>query len=150
MRRANVVSGLILSLFGLALLFLVIPWQIDQGPADMMSPRLAPQIMMAVVVALAILLTALNWREQHAGDDAETPSPFSRDEMYAVLRIGGVFAVSLGLFEFVGPLAAGFALVAGSLLALGERRPLVLLVMPAGFLLALWILFYKLLGTAIM
>lgn len=149
MRRANVVSGMLLSLFGLVILFGVIPWQIDSGPADMMSPRLVPQIMMTIVVALAVLLTVLNRRSRHEGGDA-TPSPFSWDEMRALLKIGGVFAVSLLLFEYASPLLAGLALVFGALFALGERRPVVLVLMPAGFLLALWILFYKLLGTAIM
>lgn len=149
MRRANVVSGLVLSLFGLVMLFGLIPWQIEPGPAGMMSPRLVPQIMMTTVVALALLLAALNRRSRLHGED-DTGSPFSRDEMWAVLKIGGVFAVSLILFEFVSPLAAGLALVSGSLIALRERRPLVLVLMPAGLLLALWILFYKILGTAIM
>ena len=81
--------------------------------------------------------------------EAASPPPISRSELAALARIGAVFALSLALYDWVSPLAAGATLVAGSLLALGERRPLVIVLMPSALLLALWLLFYKVLGTAI-
>jgi len=148
MRRANVVSGALLGLFGLAMLFFVIPWQIEAGPADMMSPRLVPTIMMVVVTALAVLLVVTNLRprSEEAGDEAP---PISPAELAALVKVGAIFALCLVLYAWVSPLAAGLALVAGTLLALGERRPLVIVLMPSALLLALWLLFYKVLGTAI-
>lgn len=149
MRRANVVSGVLLSLFGLVMLVVVIPWQIEAGPADMMSPRLVPQIMMVTVTALALLLIVTNLRAD-PDETVAAASPISRSELAALAKIGAIFAVSLALYEWVSPLAAGAALVAGTLLALGERRLLVIVLMPSALLLALWLLFYKVLGTAIM
>ena len=63
--------------------------------------------------------------------------------------VGAIFALSVALFSWVSPLAAGAVVVAGSLLVLGERRPWMILGMPVLLLLALWFLFYKVLGTAI-
>lgn len=149
MRRANVVSGAILAVFGLLMLFAVIPWQIDVGPAGMMSPRLVPNMMMIVVTGLAALLVFNNLRAGEVEPGQDRAAPVTRMELVALLRIGAVFALSILAYLFVSPLAAGAALVVGALLALGERRPLVIVAMPAVLLLGLWLLFYKVLGTAI-
>lgn len=152
MRRANVVSGVVLAVFGMAMLFAVIPWQIEPGPQGMMSPRLVPGMMMALVTALAVLLVINNLRAAPDSEDADPEddaSPIVRGELLALVRIGAIFALAVALFSWVSPLAAGVIVVAGALLVLGERRPWMILGMPAILLLALWFLFYKVLGTAI-
>lgn len=148
MRRANVVSGVALALFGLVMLLFVIPAQIDPGPEGIVSPRLVPSMMMILVTALAVLLVVTS-RRGTGGGAAEGAPIISRSELAALLELGAVFALALGLHLLVSPLAGGAALVVGALLALGERRPLVLVLMPAGLLLALWLVFYEVLGTAI-
>ena len=69
--------------------------------------------------------------------------------MLAIVKIATVFAVAIALYFWVSPAVSGGALVAGSLIALGERRPWVIVAMPAGLLITVWLLFYKVLGTAI-
>lgn len=147
MRRANIVSGVVLALFGLLMLFVVIPWQIEQGPQGMMSPRLVPQMMMIFITGLSVLLVVTNLGP---GENAGEEEPvISLPELAALAKIGAVFALALALYLWASPLAAGATLIVGGLLVLGERRPIVLATMPAGILLALWFLFYKVLGTAI-
>lgn len=150
MRRANIVSGIMLALFGLVMLFAVIPWQIETAPPGFVSPRLVPNITMVVVVVLALLLVIANWRAPVNGDDAENASPIARVELMALLRIGAIFALSIALFRWVSPLAAGASLMVVTLLTLGERRPLPLIAIPAAILLATWFLFYKVIGTEIL
>ncbi|PWW01483.1 tripartite tricarboxylate transporter TctB family protein [Hoeflea marina] len=150
MRRANVMAGVILAVFGLVMLVIVIPRQIGPGPDGMMSPSLVPSMMMIVITALSLILVISNIRARPVDARAEPAAPISRDEILALVRILGLFAVALGLHLWLSPLAAGFALVAGAQLVLGERRPLLLILVPAGFLGAIWLLFYKLLGTAIL
>ena len=147
MRRANIVSGMVLAAFGLLTLFVIIPWQIEAGPQDMVSPRLVPNLMMILIVGLSVLLVITNLRA--AVLDPEEEFPIKRGELVALAKIGAIFAVALGLYFVVSPLVAAIVLVVGTLLVLGERRPLVILAMPAGLLLAIWFLFYKILGTAI-
>lgn len=149
MRRANLISGALLAAFSLLMLFAVIPWQIDAGPQGMMSPRLVPNMMMIVVAGLAVLLVVNNLRAGTGEPEQDRAPPVSRAEFAALIRIGSVFALSTLAYLFVSPLAAGVALVAGALLALGERRPFVIVAMPVLLLLGLWLLFYKVLGTAI-
>ncbi|GHF70688.1 tripartite tricarboxylate transporter TctB family protein [Seohaeicola zhoushanensis] len=146
MRRANIYSGGFLALLGLAMILFVIPAQIEEGPAGMMSPRLVPQMIMGLMTALSVMLVVRNLM---LPDDGEG-SPVSRSEYIALLKIGSVFALALVLFYFAGPLWAGLAIVLGSLLALGERRPLVLVLMPIALLAGVWVLFYRVLGTAIL
>ncbi|MEJ8573554.1 tripartite tricarboxylate transporter TctB family protein [Microbaculum marinum] len=148
MRRANVVSGVVLALFGLLMLLVVIPAQIEQGPEGVVSPRLVPNMMMFLVTVLSVVLVLTNYRPPQ-DQEPEEPIPVSLPELAALVKIAAVFAVSVGLYLLVSPLAAGAALVVGSLVVLGERRPVVIVMMPAALLIGLWLLFYKVLGTAI-
>lgn len=148
MRRANIISGVVLALLGLFALAVIIPKGIGQGPAGMMSPSLVPNMMMIVVVALSAFLAFSNLRAKPSPGDAEPP--IARGELLALVKIGAIFLVSIVLFLFLAPLAGGIFLVAASLLLLGERRPLVIIGMTAGLLIAVWFLFYKILGTGIL
>ena len=73
----------------------------------------------------------------------------TREELLALAKISGVFAIALALYLWLSPLAAGIALIAGALIVLGERRIWMIIAMPAGLLLAVWYLFYHVLGTAL-
>lgn len=147
MRRADVISGVILAVFGLITLFIIIPWQIEPGPAGYMSPRLVPVLMMVLITGLSVLLAVRNLASGAAPGDE--PPLFTWAEMLAIVKIATVFAVAIALYFWVSPAVSGGALVAGSLIALGERRPWVIVAMPAGLLITVWLLFYKVLGTAI-
>lgn len=147
MRRANIVSGVVLVVLSFVTLWGLIPWQISAGPAGMMSPRLVPSMMMMVVLGLSCLLVFNNWREQYPSDPKG--SPISRYEIKAVVQLGVIFAFSIGLFVLVSPLMAGLALMIGALLTFGERRLLILILLPAMSMLSIWLLFYKVLGTEI-
>lgn len=145
MRKANIISGSILSLFGLTMLVFVIPWQIEAGPEGVLPPSLVPNLTMIVVTALSVLLVVNNLR---AGPDMGPP-PITRSDIAALLKIGAIFVVTVLLYLWVSPLAAGAALMVITLLVLGERRLIWLVTLPSALLLAIWFLFYKVLGTAI-
>ena len=146
MRIANLTSGVILILFGAVMLVFVIPAQIEEGPQGMMSPRLLPQMTMWLIMGLSALLVATNLR----GPDLQEPAPFTRSELVAFGKIAAVFALSLALFLGLGPLPAGITLIVGALLVLGERRLWVLGLMPLVLIGGTYLLFYRVLGTAIM
>ncbi|KEJ94250.1 hypothetical protein SUH3_07670 [Pseudosulfitobacter pseudonitzschiae] len=148
MKRADLISGIVLAVFGLMMLAFVIPLQIEQAPTGYVSPRLVPNLAMIIIVGLSGLLIVKSLRK--AGAPPLLPDAvFSRSELIALLKVSAVFIVALVLFWLGTPLGAGIVLIAGTLVLLGERRPLILVLMPAGLLLAIWVLFYKVLGTAI-
>lgn len=147
MRIANLVSGVILIVFGVMMLLWIIPMQIEEGPVEMMSPRLLPQMMIWLIIGLSVLLVASNLRINSKALEA---SPISLLELVALVKIGTVFAIALSLFLTSGPLLAGVALITGAQVALGERRPVVIAVIPFVLIGGTYLLFYRLLGTAIM
>lgn len=147
MRRANLISGFALFLSGAVMLLFVLPAQIEEGPAGMMSPRLVPQLMIGLIMGLSVLLVATNLRDTR---DADTAPPFTRAELKAFAAIMGLFALTLLLFVLAGVLPAVVVLIVGALLILGERRPLILLLMPLCLVGGAYLLFYRVLGTAIL
>ncbi len=147
MRIANLVSGVILIVFGMFMLLWIIPMQIEEGPAGMMSPRLLPRMMIWLILGLSMLLIASNLR---INTNAFEVTPISLLELLALAKIGGVFAVALSLFLTSGPLWAGIALIIGAQVVLGERRPHVIAFVPFFLIGGTYLLFYRLLGTAIM
>lgn len=149
MRQADFVSGVVLCLLGLGMLIFVIPSQIAQAPAGFVSPRLVPNMMMIAVVGLSVLLMLKALRGTSYGPHL-AKNLFSRNEVRMALRLAMVFAIAIAVFVWLSPLVAGVVLIVGTLLALGERGPVVLVVMPATLLLGVWLFFYQLLGTAIL
>jgi putative tricarboxylic transport membrane protein len=60
-----------------------------------------------------------------------------------------VFVIAIASYLLGSAVMAGVVLVSGSLIALEERRIWILILMPAALMFVLWLVFYKLLGTAI-
>ncbi len=145
MRQADIWAGSFVAVLALLILVVVIPWQIEPAPEGFVSPRLVPQITMSIVALLSVLQVIGALRR--TGPDE--PMPVSRGEIMALLRIGADFALALALFLWAGPLAAAIALIVGTLLVLGERRLWLIALMPAVLIVAVWYLFYHVLGTAI-
>lgn len=149
MRKANVISGVILMCLCLLGLTFLIPSQIEQGPPDMMSPRLVPNMMLVLIAALAALLVVQNWGAGRAVAERDKP-PISVEDLFWLMKIGGVFGISIAGHLLVGPLVGAIVLLDGTLLLLGERRLVILLGLPALILGGIYVLYYHVLGTAIL
>ena len=52
MKKADLISGMVLAVFGLLMRAFVIPMQIEQAPAGYVSPRLVPNLAMIVIVMM--------------------------------------------------------------------------------------------------
>ena len=149
MRTANFVSGIVLLVASALFWFWLIPTQIEAHVGDEVSPRLLPQICVLGVGFLSCLLIFNNlpWR---AGAHAESGSaPISRSELRALLIISAAIAAAIVLFTAFGPVPASLFLTTTVLFAMGERRPLPFILIPGCLLSGAYLLFYKLLGTAI-
>ena len=66
MKKADLISGMVLAVFGLLMLAFVIPMQIEQAPAGYVSPRLVPNLAMIVIVGLSVLLIVKSLRQADA------------------------------------------------------------------------------------
>lgn len=126
---ANRLLGMFFALFGLLLLFVVIPQHTEAVDYGWMRPRTLPNAM-AVVIAVSGLALALRPR----GAVAFEWRPAARAALFLMLVAAGVYLVSLFGFEAVAPLLA-----LAVMLLIGERRPLWLAVGAAGIPLAIWL-----------
>ena len=145
MPKADLIAGLFLMAFGLLMLFWIIPAQTEQDTGAAVPPALLPQICAAGITILAAILTfnALRGRTP----EAKAPKAKEWAAMGAIL----VFVLAgAGLFTFVHPAVAGFFVTLATMLYMGERRLHLLILLPGALVLIIYLLFYELLGTAIL
>lgn len=92
MKRANIVSRCVMGAFGLLMLLLDIPAQIEPAPDGFVSPRLVPNMTMILMVINTL----------RTGPDPQSDAvTFQRSGLAALMKISIVFAVSLGSFLWV-------------------------------------------------
>ncbi len=141
------IAGVVLLVFGLAMLVLVIPAETSEGGDASISPALLPQICATGIAGLALLLTLRAAGRLRRGQAAGQSVPASewRSALAVLLAVAGAIAI----FVLVSPAVAAGLLVAGLMLYMGERRLWLLAGVPATLLIGAWLLFYRVLGTAI-
>lgn len=145
MNRTDFISGAIFLAFGILLLTVIIPWQIADPSRALISPRLMPQICAVGIIILAIAQCAKALRE----NDPTKTARFSRAELIALSGVIGLFALALVLFALTGPLLPAIVLIVLPMLALGERRIWLLLLLPALCITFVYVVLYVLAGSSI-
>jgi len=128
------------------MIFVVIPWQIEPAPSGYVSPRLVPQLMMSAVAILSIMQVLSALRRNGTDQDF----PIRKSEILALIKIGGGFVIAVTLYIIGSPLGASIALIAGTMVMMGERRLWLIVLMTGGLTFAAWYLFYQILNTAIL
>ena len=147
MPKSDLIAGIVLMLFGVVLLAFIIPTQTSEGGDATISPALLPQICAVGITVLALMLAARAAGRLRRGEAAGVVVPNA--EWLAALAVLVAVSVSVALFVWVHPAVAAGALVVGLMLYMGERRIVFLIAIPVVLLVGSWILFYKVLGTAI-
>ena len=145
--KSDLIAGIVLLLFGLAMLAVVIPTQTSEGGDATISPALLPQICAAGITGLAALLTLQAAGRLRRGAAAGVRVPAA--EWWAMGAVVLAVGAALALFVRVSPAAAAVLLVVGPMLYMGERRLWLLAGIPAALVAGAWFLFYRVLGTAI-
>lgn len=147
MRNADIVSGTVLFLGSLYMILSGIPGQIDAVEHATISPRTLPYVCAVMVALLSAVLVVSRIRSAATAED--TGSPLTRGHMLWTGIILGTILLGLVLLGPAGPLVASAAVIVILMLALGERRPVCLVALPAGLIFLGWLLFYQILGTAV-
>jgi len=108
MARLNkdIVSGIVLSVFALALYLVIIPRQVEYGGTGpiALSPRLFCQITAVLLFALSLWLVVVGWRQSHATEASADPvgeaRPLSRGAVSVAVSAVYVMAMEpLGYFS---------------------------------------------------
>ena len=147
MAKSELISGVVLTIFGLALLAYIIPTQTSEGGDATISPALLPQICAVGITGLAVLLTLKAAGRLRRGLPAGTAVP--RSEWWSALAVLIAVSAAAIIFKWVSPGLSAALLVVGLMLYMGERRLWALIGFPAVLVVGAWFLFYRVLGTAI-
>ena len=149
MKTADILSCGLVTLFGLVLLFVIIPgWvPVEAGPSFGLAATTMPNVAVTTLTALAAMFFTYRVRNLHPHGEIDkeydaTP-PIERRGWLFLLR-GGLFLIAVtALFEWVGFLAAGPLTVAGFMIMMGERRPLPVCITAIGATVATWLFFWQ-------
>jgi len=147
MPKSDLYAGIGLMVFGLITLFVLIPTQTSDGGDASISPALLPQICAVCITGLAVLLTMQAAGKLKRGKAAGQAVPTA--EWISSVAVIAAVGVAVLLFKYVNPAVAAGLLILGLMLYMGERRIYFLVGIPASLLFGAWLLFYKVLGTAI-
>ena len=120
MRLTDLFGGIALLAFSLAMIFVVIPAETEEGAWHGLSPYFYPIVMMAGIAAASAILALQAWRRRDP-EEPEFPLSLRQLAMFglaAAIILAGVLAI-----HFFGAWIGGPALIAGLMLFMGERRP---------------------------
>jgi hypothetical protein len=150
MARGDFASSLLLLVFGLLVLFWVIPAQIAEPQFNVtMSPRLVPQICALAIVVLSVLLlvqAVLRIRKEQA---PHATVWMSRGEFLAFAGVPLVILTAGIVFSFGFHVASGCVLIWGTLALMQVRAPGVYVLLPVLSLAASWLLLDVVLGVTL-
>lgn len=121
MRLTDLLSGIALLAFSLAMIFVIIPAETQEGAWHGLSPYFYPTVTMAGIAVASGCLAFQAWRRR-GGEEAELPLSLRQLAMFGLasaIILGGVIAI-----DYFGAWIGGPALIAGLMLFMGERRPI--------------------------
>jgi hypothetical protein len=116
----DLVCGIALLVLSLAMIFVVIPAETEEGVWHGLSPYFYPRVTMAGIAVASALLALQAWRRRDP-DEPEFPLSPRQLAMFALMS-AIVLAGALAIERF-GIWIGGPALIAGLMLFMGERRP---------------------------
>jgi hypothetical protein len=146
MKKADIISSAVVTLFGLMLVFVIIPiWvpTILDGDYGLRAKD------MPIVASVSIIGLAASYfiycLKTKAISSADDKAPLTRKNWLFLLQIAIFLLFVVSLFEWIGFLAAGPVTVGGFMFFMGERRPLQVGGTAIGTTLGIWLFFWQLL-----
>jgi hypothetical protein len=144
MRRADIISAALISIFGLLIIFVVIPVWVpghEDGNYGLRAQDL-PYITAIVATGLAMFFLVRRLFYDHSDD----PNPPIPREGWIFLAIAAVIlTVTWVLLQYIGILAGGPFVIAIFMYMMGERRPVAIIATATIAPLVVWGFFWKLL-----
>lgn len=119
-RRSDIISGGLLAIFGLAMIFIVVPLQIRSSSDIGLDPKFFPVGVLWLIFAMGVLLAATRLTMPPDDPDAE-PVLGARNWLY----IGGFtafFIVTFIAINYLGFLLAGTLMIAALMFVIGLRH----------------------------
>lgn len=143
-RNLNLWAGLLILIGGLFGLFYLIPTHIGAGFGFGLSPRFFPYLCMGIITLLGALLFISRLRDPNMED---RPIALDRRILRRLFMFVSIMAIGLLIMSEIGYVVGSMVLIAGFMLAMGERR--VSWIVPTAVLwpCLMWLLFGLLLNA---
>lgn len=129
MGKADFIGGIAVAIFGLLLIFVIIPMGTEQGVYYGLSPTFFPTFMASGMTLCAVGLTFQGWKRLRAEAAAKAtpkPSPLSRWNLLMFLLAAGIATAGVIAIDYIGMVFAAPVLIAAYLLFLGERNLIII------------------------
>lgn len=129
MGKADFIGGIAIAIFGLVLIFVIIPLGTEQGVYFGLSPTFFPTFVASGMTLCAVGLAFQGWSRVRAEATAKTTpkaQPVSRWNILMFLLAAGIATAGVIAIDFFGMVYAGPALIAAFLLFLGERNLIII------------------------
>lgn len=123
MRKADIIAAVFLIIFGLLMIFIIIPAQTEPGEEYGVPPSTVPLAATGLVTAMACILLVKRLRERTADDQ---PNPIGRGQWLHILGFTALLLAGLGLIKLLHFIPGGIVFIAALMLITGQRRPLII------------------------
>lgn len=120
MRKADIVAACVLIVFGLLMLFVIIPAQTESGEEYGVPPATVPMAATGLVTLMALLLLIKRLRQR---DPDPEPNPIGNRQWLHIGLFTAVLLAGLALIKFLHFIPGGIVFIAGLMLVTGQRKP---------------------------
>jgi hypothetical protein len=148
MRKAELIAGIIVLVFGLVLIFWIIPDQSERVSDVSIQPAVYPLIAAWAMVGFSAVLIAGRLTLLTSQGESR-PGPFDAAAWLHLVFMLAILLAALLAFAYLGFIVGGIALVAALMLYMGARNPVVLVGIAVGIPLVIWAFFELLLERSL-
>jgi Tripartite tricarboxylate transporter TctB family len=125
-RRSDIYSGSLLVVFGLVMIFAIVPTQIDSTGEYGLDPKFFPVSLLWLIVCMSALLVTSRW--MITVDDRDDPGPLDRQNWMFIAGAALYLLIGFVTVDFAGFIPGGILMIAVLMYLMGERRHWVRLV----------------------
>ena len=143
MKRAELISGILLLAGALAMIFWVVPAYTEIVEDTSIQPATYPSIALCAVALLSALLIAVSAIGLLRSGDSGAAINLSN--LRTLLLVGAIVAAAFVAMDYLGYLIGGIGLVTALMFYMGVRNPVSLVLAPVGSAGIVWLFFEVLL-----
>jgi hypothetical protein len=119
-RRSDIYSGSLLVLFGLVMIFIIVPTQIDSTGEYGLDPKFFPVSLLWLIVCMSVLLVASRWII--TVDDRDDTGPLDGQNWLFIAGAALYLLIGFVTIDFAGFIPGAILMIAVLMYLMGVRR----------------------------
>lgn len=142
MRRAEIITGIVLLIAALIMIFVVLPSQSEIVEDASIQPSFYPSLALWAMAGFSALMVLLAILRPAIPNDA---GPLQLRNFQTLLLLGAILAAAFVAIVYLGYIAGGVGLVAALMIYMGVSNPILLVSVSGGAPAVIWLFFEVLL-----